>query len=1140
VRRARLTGAMAAMGDPAPRPESRVFVGRDREVAELVAGLEDAAGGRGRLFLIAGEPGIGKTWLAEHLAGHASRHGTRVLWGRCWEAGGAPPFWPWTQLLGALAEDHDEQTLASWLGAGAAQVAQLIPDLTERLGMPAIPAVALGESEAARFYLFQAVTDLFRRAASGQPLLLVLEDLHAADDASLLLLQFLARELRGSRLLLVGTYRDVGADRQPGLGGAVGELVREGELLNLRGLGRDEVRGLIEVLSGAVPSEAKVAAVHEWTEGNPLFVREVVRLLAIETSVDGPGRGGVPIPGSVRTVIWRRLARLSPDAVRVLSAAAVVGREFDLALVGPACELPPEGVLGAVSEATAQGVVAEEPGAVGGYRFSHALIREVLYDRLPIPARMQLHRRVGQAIEHLYGTDSAAHVAELSRHFAEVAAAGEATKALAYARSAGERAMAVYAYEEAAAEYQRALHALQFAGPDEPVGCELLLRLGAAQARAGDYQQAKESCLRAAEISRRLGAPEQLARAALGFGERQVEGGLVDRQLVALLQEALDGLGAEDSALRARLLARLSLEFTFSDQTEVMESLSLRAVAMARRLADPVALRTAIDARWMAVWGPSGLEERIALAEEMLGVARETGDREIELEGLARRAASSLESGDIRAVQADIAAHARLAEELPMAIHRWAATTMRALGAILDGSFEDAERLAGEALSLQPGRPNVQFTYIDQMALLRWEQGRLEELRDEWQRVVNQFPRAAFAEAWLSLANAALGDSDGAHRGLRFLTEQLPQQPRDGIWLPAVALASLLSALLEEPDAAGSLYLLLSPFAEHIVAFTAPQPVVCLGSASLYLGLLATVTGQWAQAADHFQVAITAHDRLGARSLLARTRYEYARMLLARGQAADRSRAHRLLDRALATANTLGMAAVAEGIQMLQVAQVGGPMPAEPAAAEVPTPEIAGNLFRQEGEYWSVCYEGSVVRLRDSKGLRHLARLLANPGREFHAADLEAGEGRPGQAAPPGSRAGGGQRELEVRPDLGDAGELLDAQAKAAYKARLVELRAELDEAERFNDLARAAKASAERDFLVDELARAVGLGGRDRRAASHAERARLNATRAIRAAMANLARANSSLGRHLSATIRTGRYCSYTPDPRAPITWER
>ena len=270
--------------------------------------------------------------------------------------------------------------------------------------------------------------------------------------------------------------------------------------------------------------------------------------------------------------------------------------------------------------------------------------------------------------------------------------------------------------------------------------------------------------------------------------------------------------------------------------------------------------------------------------------------------------------------------------------------------------------------------------------------------------------------------------------------------------------------------------------------------------------------------------------------MLARTRYEYARMLLARGQPADRHRALGLLERALASAGSLGMAAVAEQAKALQAAQAGRPPPAEPTAAAA---GVARNLFRREGEYWTVAYDGEVVRLKDAKGLRHLARLLAQPGRELLATDLEAAEGH-AAAAPVGPRGRARGGELEARPDLGDAGALLDATAKAAYRTRLEELRAELEEAEGFNDPERAARARAEREFLAAELARAVGLGGRDRRAASHAERARLNATRAIRAAMANLARANPSLGRHLAATVRTGRYCCYVPDPRAPITWER
>jgi hypothetical protein len=212
-------------------------------------------------------------------------------------------------------------------------------------------------------------------------------------------------------------------------------------------------------------------------------------------------------------------------------------------------------------------------------------------------------------------------------------------------------------------------------------------------------------------------------------------------------------------------------------------------------------------------------------------------------------------------------------------------------------------------------------------------------------------------------------------------------------------------------------------------------------------------------------------------------------------------------------------------------------LPFEAAAATV-----SRQLFRREGEYWTIGYEGAVVRLRDAKGLRHLARLLADPGREFHVVDLAGPTrqpaSRPAAAVGPTGRAGAG--ELAVRPDLGDAGVLLDAAAKAAYRARLAELGAELEQAEGFNDPARASRARAEREFLVAELARAVGLGGRDRRAAAHAERARVNVTRAIRAAVANLARVHPGLGRHLAVTVRTGRYCAYTPDPRVPIAWQR
>jgi tetratricopeptide (TPR) repeat protein len=1040
---------MVAMGDPARRGAGRPFVGRDREVADLVAGLEDAIAGRMRLLLIAGEPGIGKTWLAEHLAGHAAAEGAQVVWVRCWEAGGAPPFWPWSQLLGVLAEDLDDQALAARLPAGAAQVAQLAPGLAERLGA-AVPPAPPPPSAAARLSLFDAVSGFLRRSAAARPLVLVMEDLQAADDASLLLLEFLVRDARGARLLVVGTYRNVTADRVHGIGDAMGQLVREGHLLRLQGLNRGEVRDLVEALAGKAPSAAMAAAVHEATEGNPLFVRETVRVLATDVTLEDPVRLRVPLSGSVRTVIGRRLAPLSADALLALSAAAVVGREFDLALVGAACELPVERVLGGLSEAAELDVVAEDEGAVGRYRFSHSLIREVLYERLPIPDRMDLHRRVGEAIERQHGTSLGAHVAELAHHFAAAAAAGGAAKALVYARQAGERALGMHAYEEAAAQYRRALQTLRLAGPDAPVRCDLLLRLAEALVRAGRYGEAQEHCLEAAELARRLGSAEQLADAALVLGRRDVRGGEVDRRLVGLLREALDGLPPADSPLRAKLLARLSLELTFSDEPEVTEPISREAVELARRLDDAPSLGGALRARWMAVWGPDGLEERAGLAEETLRLARATGDPELELAGRVRRVTSSLQSGDVGGVEADIAACARLADELRMPSHQWTATTMRVMWALLRGALGVAEALVEQARTAQPEGPNAFFAYNDQLEMVRWFQGRPHELSQAW-----RFPRFVYARVSVSLTDADLGDAATARRLLRLLADELPERPRDGLWLPAVAVAALAAARLREPDAAARLYQALAPYRDQVVVGAMPHPVVCFGSASLYLGLLATVSSRWAEAGGHFEAAIAANDRLGAAPLLARTRYELARMLLARGRAGDRVRAAELLDQAQAAAGAVGMAGVVAEVQSLR------------AGGQVAPPEAAASTFRREGEYWTVAYDGTVVRLKDTKGLRHLARLLVHPGREFHAGD----------------------GELAARPDLGDAGTMLDATAKAAYRARLAELRAEIEEAEGGNDPARAAKARDELDFLVAELARAVGLGGRDRRAASHAER---------------------------------------------------
>jgi tetratricopeptide (TPR) repeat protein len=1126
------------------------FIGRDRELAELLAGLASAFRGEGSVILLAGEPGIGKTTLAERVAEHATAEGARVVWSRSWDGGATAPYWTWAQVVRTLTEDLGDDALRSFISPETAHVTLLAPALAERFGDVAKSMLEL-DSDAGRFYLFEATARFLKHASCDVPLVLVLDDVLAGDRPSLQLLRFLARDVRTARILVLATYRDTEAVQAPDTVEVLSDLVRDGQVLDLNPLNREEVSQLIVEVAGTRPQTGTVAAIHEATGGNPLFVREVTRLLATGGGFDLPHGRTVPVPDTVRAVIRRRMAPLSAEAIQVLSAAAVVGRDFDITLVAAACDFPTDRALAALAAAVALGFVAEVPETVGTYRFCHPLMREAIYEGLPIAVRVQMHQRVGGAIERLHGPDSTSHIGELAHHFTRAIPLGESVRAGEYARRAGDRAMSAFAYEEAVTQYRRALDALAVRGePDAALRCDLLLRLGRAQARAGDYQESKKTFLLAEEVARELGDPDHLARAALGYGEPQVEGGQVDRRLIALLETAIQGLTPEDSPLRARLLARLSLELTFSDEGGgLQESLSLEAIDMARRVGDVVALCNALRARWLARWGPDGLEERTALAAEHMALARDTGDREIELLARARRITCLVESGDGAAAAVDVAAHAALAEELRMPYYAWAAVTMRAGRALLAGSFDRVEPLAEEARDRLRGRPNAGHAHLNQLSMLRWEQGRLGEMRESWQELGERFPQLAFARAWLCLIAAEDGREEAARAGLRELVDSIPVLARNGIWLPAVALASLVAAQLEDRDAAAALYPLLRPYAGRVMVLPMPHPAVCFGSAALYLGMLTTLARDWGAAEQHFEAAVQAHRRLAAKPFLARSYVEHAGMLIQRGQGPDRDRASTLLDRATAIASAVGMKRLDE--RMAALRPVAATVPATGATASEPvaptsaasdgpaTAAPARHLFRREGQYWTVAHEGSVVRLRDTKGLRCLARLLSSPGRELSAVELEAWDAGLSPADGSGPVSASGSDGADPSSDLGDAGALLDPQAKAEYRERVDELRAELEEAERFNDPGRADRAREELDFLTRELARAVGLGGRDRRAASHAERARLNVTRAIRAAMRTLAGDHPTLANHLSVTVRTGRFCSYTPDPRAPIHWE-
>src|SRR6266536_1384876 len=1038
----------SGQASPEERRASGIFVGRERELAELLAGVDEALEGRGRLFLVAGEPGIGKSRLTDELAAQARHRGVRVLYGRCWEAGGAPTYWPWVQALRAYVRDQPPDALRGQLGAGAAELAQILPEVRELLG-DVSPTTAL-DAEGARFRLFDATATFLRRASVERPLLIVLDDLNVADTPSLLLLQFVAGELSETQILLVCAYRDVDAGPADPLAATVRELARHGVTRRLH------LRGLSE-----------------------------------------------------------------PDVARLIEIASVIAREFGLDALERFSGAPREQLLETLDEAIEARVVAEVPAALGRFRFSHALIRQTLYDALSTARRIRLHRELGEVLVKLYAGDHEPHLAELAHHFFEAAPGGDVGSAIEYGRRAGDRALALYGYEDAARLYRMALEARDFREPsDDPARCDLLLSLGEALARAGEDAAAKTRFLAAAEIARRLRLPDQLARAAVGYGGRflWLRAG-DDPHVVPLLEDALDALPAGDSPIRVRLMARLACARRSEPDREPGAALSEQALAMARRLGDLRTLAYALDAYYGAHWWYDNARDRLELTAELARVARESQDREHIASAHVALMAALLELGRIGEAEAMLPELGRVADEIRQPSQQWMAAAERALLALFRGDFAEAEALSGEELQIGeqafPAEAEVAFRAHDYW--LRKEQGRFEGLETALRRAAEELWWYPMLRCFLAELYAELDRRADARRVFDELVANDFEGllPRDNEWLVGATVAADVCAYLGDVDCARKLYDELLPFADLNVIGMAE---CARGSVARSLGVLATLLARHNEAEEHFQAALGANERMGARPWVARTQHEYAQLLLERDAPGDREQARELLGAALETARALGMATLAARIE-----NAGGQAPSAPRPARA--------VFRREGEYWSIVYEGDAFRLRDSKGLRYLARLLAAPGEELHALEL-VGTDTVGVRKP---AVGDG---LEVG-GFGDAGELLDAQAKAAYRQRLEELGDEIEEAEAWNDPERAARAREEREFIARELSAAVGLGGRDRRAASAAERARVNVTRAIKSALARIEAQSPALGAHLQRTIRTGTFCSYRPDPRLPIAWQ-
>jgi DNA-binding SARP family transcriptional activator len=882
------TTATAGPGEP---PGRAPFVGRTLERVRLMARLDDVRIGAARLVLVSGEPGIGKTRLAEELSAAARGLGLHVVWARGWEGDGAPAFWPWVQVLRTIAEDVPRDVLAAALDSEGADIARVVPDYARF----ATVVDDAPDAETARFRFFEAVTSLLRRLGTSRPLVVVLDDIHWADQSSLRLLEFAVESLRDAHVMLVATYRDSEARAAP-LAPALARLARTPELerLALTGLSPDEVGSYVASVLGDEAAPALAGTLHDRTAGNPFFVAELVRLLRHEGRI-AQGDVGSQVPEGVRDVVRTRLARLPEEAIPVLTAGAIAGREFDVGLVAHVCDLDEDRALDLVEAAWMVGIVDESPDAYGHFRFSHEIVRDTLAEELSGTRRIRLHKRIGEAIEELHGERNPGFLTACAHHFAEAASLGDPLKAVLYGQRAADRLVAQFAYEDALPVYERAIDIYeQYDVGTYHTRADLLIGLGWALRASGRLADAREALRRAIDVAEEHGDEVRIARAVLGIGGGSFWGwwdefGVADEDLVGYLERALAALGDEDSVLRCELLSRLAVESYFITDDATRERLTADALAMARRLDDPVALCAALAARHLATWSIANLPERLALADELVEAAQKEGLYYAELIGRHFRMTDHVEAGDGTAFDEDFAVCERLAERVGQHAFRVQLAWFRATRALLEAPLDEAERLVEEAfrLNLTSNDSAAWMAFGVQLLQLRRDQGRLAELEPLVREAIDTQPHVG--SAWrIALAEivATEGRADEARDLVAdLLVEGLPALRIELLAPTYVFRMGDVCAMTGHREGASLLLPLLDRFSGPVAAL--PTGHLCFGAVDRVRGQLLRTLGRPDEAIAAFRRAIEVETALGAPRHANRSRVGLARALLERGDAAE-------------------------------------------------------------------------------------------------------------------------------------------------------------------------------------------------------------------------------------------------------------
>jgi DNA-binding SARP family transcriptional activator/tetratricopeptide (TPR) repeat protein len=864
------------------------LVGREPELKRLREAWALVLEERRHVFLIAGEAGMGKTALSGHVASMLHEEGATVFYGRC-DKDILVPYQPFVEAVDRYVRTCPADRLRVEVGPEGTDLARLVVDLPRWLPELSLPTPAEPETE--RHRLFGAVAAFLNGVARSAPVVLVLDDVQWIGSAALVLLKHVVRAVESSRVLVLGCYRDDELDPDGVLAAVLTDLGREPDVCTMRLPGLDEkavaeLMASIPGLDAAEPGHG--STIQEQTQGNPLFVTELLRHL-LDSTWSSTGEhealeiatSRATIPRTISEVIRQRCARLKTTTRQIMEIAAVTGECFGVDLLLEVSQLPEEQVIDALEESFRTRLVQEMPGIVGAYSFTNPFSREVVYSTLSGARRAYLHRRVGEALEHSQRSRLPAASAELAHHFD---AAGETQKAIRYSIVAGDHATQCLAYEGAAHHYERGLALARGDSDDQQWRSSVLMRLATAHRKSGNVAAARDAYLEATKLARRLGDPVSLAACALGIGGggRGVSAWIADEVRISLLEEALVVLGDEDSDLRVRVLAELAKALYFSPEEQRRETLAQEAVQVARRLGQPTALAGALSATRVIRWGPANTELRLVYGDEVLALGEQSGDPELTVRARLARIADLIEIGDRDLADSELDASSVLAADLRQPYYLWRTVSWDALRAIIDGRWHHAEQRAADALDLWHGRVHPDAVYSSRIlcATIAGGEGRLDDAVDLTRTVADAHPMVPTFRCLLANFLVQSGRrTEGRTEFERFAIDGFLSPPVDGNWLTgAVALAEAC-ALLNDRTRAGVLYELLLPFADRMVVLEAfGGGGGFLGPVSYYLGLLARETGEPATASLHFDAAHEASVRLRAGHYIEMIRVEQADM----------------------------------------------------------------------------------------------------------------------------------------------------------------------------------------------------------------------------------------------------------------------